>query len=334
MDYLLNETNIRFPKISLTKNDIYSSFAGIRPLIKKRKKHIGSISREEKIIKTNNFFSLIGGKYTTYRVIAEKLAHQVSKELGETTTFKSLTRSLPTFGGEIKNISHYIETHYPTEKDFYSLKKDIYSTIIKRYGSAYSNVLKILTENPTYTEFLTGTTTYIGEVIYAIRHELAIKPEDFLRRRSTISLEKGNGSACLEKVNEILGIETATENAVVEKKEFKPLVPRVEDKDKTDVDNDYKYSRENYYNLIERGQDAIQGILDIANESQHPRAYEVAGNLIKNVADITDKLVYLQGKMKVINQEHVKTTNNVTNAMFVGSTSELQKMLKEMGNTK
>ena len=104
-----------------------------------------------------------------------------------------------------------------------------------------------------------------------------------------------------EKINEALGIsnEKILTKAVV-KKEFTPPVPRLEDKEKEDVDNDYKYSRENYYNLIERGQDAIQGILDIANESQHPRAYEVAGNLIKQVADTVDKLQDLQGKLKTL----------------------------------
>ena len=104
-----------------------------------------------------------------------------------------------------------------------------------------------------------------------------------------------------EKINEALGISNnkPVTKAVV-KKEYTPPVPRVEDKNKEDVDNDYKYSRENYYNLIERGQDAIQGILDIANESQHPRAYEVAGNLIKQVADTVDKLQDLQGKLKTL----------------------------------
>jgi len=98
-----------------------------------------------------------------------------------------------------------------------------------------------------------------------------------------------------EKINEALGIsnDKPATKAVV-KKEYTPPVPRIEDKNKEDIDNDYKYSRENYYNLIERGQDAIQGILDIANESQHPRAYEVAGNLIKQVADTVDKLQDLQ----------------------------------------
>ena len=103
---------------------------------------------------------------------------------------------------------------------------------------------------------------------------------------------------------------------------------------KNDIEKDYEYTRGNLYSIIEKGQEAINGILDVAQNSDHPRAYEVAGNLIKNVADITDKLVDLQGKMKDINQEKKQTTNNVTNAMFVGSTSELQKMLKEMGKDK
>ena len=132
-----------------------------------------------------------------------------------------------------------------------------------------------------------------------------------------------------DKINEALGItpEKPATKAVV-KQEFTPPVPRLEDKDKEDVDNDYKYSRENYYNLIERGQDAIQGILDIANESQHPRAYEVAGNLIKQVADTVDKLQDLQGKLKILKDVPNKTTANIKQALFVGSSAELHKMLK------
>src|SRR6056300_150244 len=126
-----------------------------------------------------------------------------------------------------------------------------------------------------------------------------------------------------DRVNEILGVET---KAPVEKKEFKPLVPRTEDKDKADVDNDYKYSRENYYNLIEKGQEAIQGILDIAQEGQHPRAYEVAGQLIGQVATTVDKLQDLQKNLKEVPN---KTNANIKNALFVGSTAELQKMLKQ-----
>jgi len=129
-----------------------------------------------------------------------------------------------------------------------------------------------------------------------------------------------------DKVNEILGVET---KAPVQQKEFKPLVPRMEDKNKEDVDNDYKYSRENYYNLIEKGQEAIQGILDIAQEGQHPRAYEVAGQLIGQVATTVDKLQDLQKKLKDLKEVPNKTNANIKNALFVGSTAELQKMLKQ-----
>jgi len=105
------------------------------------------------------------------------------------------------------------------------------------------------------------------------------------------------------------------------------LVPETKLNDE-DIDNDYKYQRENFYNLIERGQDAIDGILDLARESEHPRTYEVAGNLIKQVAEVTEKLGDLQGKMKKLKEVPNSAPQNVTNALFVGSTAELQKMLK------
>jgi len=129
-----------------------------------------------------------------------------------------------------------------------------------------------------------------------------------------------------DKVNEILGID---KKAPVETKEFKAPVPRKEDKESPDIDNDYKYSRENYYNLIERGQEAIEGILDIAREGQHPRAYEVAGQLIGQVAGTVDKLQDLQKKLKDLKDLPKTANQNIKNALFVGSTAELQKMLKK-----
>ena len=132
-----------------------------------------------------------------------------------------------------------------------------------------------------------------------------------------------------DKVNEILGIEKKEPK---EQKEFKPLVPRKEDKQSPDIDNDYKYSRENYYNLIERGQEAIQGILDVAKEGQHPRAYEVALAGIKNVADTVDKLQDLQSKLKSLKEVPKSANPQIKNALFVGSTAELQKMLKKDEN--
>jgi len=96
------------------------------------------------------------------------------------------------------------------------------------------------------------------------------------------------------------------------------------------IDKDYEYSRANLYSLIEKGQEAINGMMEVAGEGGSPRAYEVAGQLIKSVADTTDKLIDLQKKLKDVEEDNKKTTNNVTNnAVFVGSTSELQKMLKQ-----
>jgi len=96
-----------------------------------------------------------------------------------------------------------------------------------------------------------------------------------------------------------------------------------------DIENDYKYQRENFYNLVEKGSSAIDGILELAKESEHPRTYEVAGNLIKQVAEVTEKLGDLQEKMRKLKEVPSNAPKNVTNALFVGSTMELQKMLKD-----
>ena len=95
-----------------------------------------------------------------------------------------------------------------------------------------------------------------------------------------------------------------------------------------DQGNDYKYSREIFYGLVERGQDAIEGILDIAKESEHPRVYEVAGQLIKTVSETTEKLIDLQAKMKQLDKDESQP-DKVQNNLFVGSSAELQKLLKQ-----
>ena len=127
-------------------------------------------------------------------------------------------------------------------------------------------------------------------------------------------------------LDEILDIEESTVE-LVEKKPDTLTVKRDDTLD--DVDSDYKYQRENFYNLIERGQDAIDGILEVAKQSDHPRSYEVAGNLISQVADITEKLGKLQASMKRLKEVPNNAPKNVTNALYVGSTAELQKLLKK-----
>ena len=131
-------------------------------------------------------------------------------------------------------------------------------------------------------------------------------------------------------IDEALGVIDPVNKAIAENKITVPktVVKSGED----DIDNDYKYQRENFYNLVERGQDAIDGILEIAKESEHPRTYEVAGNLIKQVAEVTEKLGDLQEKMRKLKEVPNSAPKNVTNALFVGSTAELQKMLKGKGD--
>ncbi len=110
-------------------------------------------------------------------------------------------------------------------------------------------------------------------------------------------------------------------------KELKP----VDNLDET-VDNDFKYARENLYNIIERGSDALNTLVDVANQSQHPRAFEVVGQLVKTLSDTNKDLLELQKKVKVIKKEIPDQPQNVTNALFVGNTSELQKMINKRNN--
>ena len=107
------------------------------------------------------------------------------------------------------------------------------------------------------------------------------------------------------------------------------IIPNTVEVNEDDIEDDYKYQRANFYNLVEKGSAAIDGILELAKENEHPRTYEVAGQLIKNVAEVTEKLGDLQEKMRRLKEVPNNAPKNVTNALFVGSTKELQKMLKD-----
>ena len=128
-----------------------------------------------------------------------------------------------------------------------------------------------------------------------------------------------------EDIDKALNIESSI--VEVEKSVEKiDIVPSKPD----DIRKDYEYTRANLYSLIEKGQEAINGIMELAGEGGSPRAYEVAGQLIKSVADTTDKLIDLQKKLKDVEEDTVKSPSSVTNnALFVGSTSELSKILKQ-----
>jgi len=133
-----------------------------------------------------------------------------------------------------------------------------------------------------------------------------------------------------DAINNSLDIEVVDEDeSLPSKKEAKTL-----EKNKDDSTRDYEYTRGNLYSLIEKGQEALDSIMEVAQEGQQPRAFEVVSQLIKNVADTTDKLVDLQQKMKDLKAEDPKGPSTVNNALFVGSTAELQKLLKNQSDPK
>lgn len=149
-----------------------------------------------------------------------------------------------------------------------------------------------------------------------------------VRQVETMKMTKKFDS--LNETFDVSGEIVTSEIAEVEKisDEIKSISPKLAEN--SDINKDYEYTRGNLYSLIEKGQEAINGILELAQESEMPRAYEVAGQLIKNVADATDKLMDLQKKLKDIEEEKTsKGATNVTNALFVGSTAELAKLLKD-----
>ena len=129
-----------------------------------------------------------------------------------------------------------------------------------------------------------------------------------------------------DSLNDTFNTDPVESTEIVKEQKRKEQIQKLTD----DVSKDYDYTRGNLYSLIEKGQEAINGIMEVASETASPRAYEVAGQLIKSVADTTDKLADLHKKVKEIEADNPKTQNTVTNnALFVGSTSELSKMLKD-----
>ena len=133
-------------------------------------------------------------------------------------------------------------------------------------------------------------------------------------------------SSLEENMEEMLNISVDVPSEPV-----KPAGPKT---DKDDQQKDYEYTRGELYSLIDQGQEAVRGALEVAQESGHPRAYEVAVAAMKHVADMTEKLQALHKNMKDLDEEKKGPSKVTNNAMFVGSTSELQKMLKQMGGGK
>lgn len=129
-----------------------------------------------------------------------------------------------------------------------------------------------------------------------------------------------------ENIDEALEIEATSVSKEIVKKSKEVIAKPTSGEES---DKDYEYTRGNLYSLIEKGQEAIDSIMDLAQQSDSPRAYEVAGQLIKSVGDVTDKLIDLQQKMKKLKEEDIKGPSTVNNSVFIGSTADLQKLLKQ-----
>ena len=138
----------------------------------------------------------------------------------------------------------------------------------------------------------------------------------------------------LKELNKVLGVASNVQTLQKEpwnSKEYTEVLPTVVEnntEEYDDIEKDYRLQRDTFHTLVEKGSTAIDGILELAKEGEHPRGYEVAGNLIKQVAEVAEKLGDLQEKMKRLKEVPNTAPKNVTNALFVGSTAELQKMLK------
>ena len=135
----------------------------------------------------------------------------------------------------------------------------------------------------------------------------------------------------LKELNKALGVAgdvLTSQTEPLDYQETLPIVVENNTEEYDDIEKDYRLQRDTFHTLVEKGSTAIDGILELAKEGEHPRGYEVAGNLIKQVAEVAEKLGDLQEKMKRLKEVPNTAPKNVTNALFVGSTAELQKMLK------
>ena len=185
--YLLRELKHYFPSMSLSEKDIIYEFSGVRPLLNQSKNVIGSVSREHKVVvHYANFFSLIGGKYTTFRSVGESVSRKILRVLGNSQFKPDLSANLPFYGGVIPNLDKYIELNYQLDCDVLMLSYEHYCRLLVRYGLAYRDVMVVLSESNEYMEPIYGTSFLKGEVIYSIRVEMVKMLDDFLYRRTQL----------------------------------------------------------------------------------------------------------------------------------------------------
>lgn len=185
--YLLREMQEYFPDLKLSVDDIVYEFSGVRPLLNQSDESIGNVSREHKlVVHYSNFFTVVGGKYTTFRSVCESVSRRVLRVLGRFRFEKNLSADLPLYGGRILDVERFVDEHYVADTEIVDLNRMQYARLVKRYGIGYRDLLVILSENMSYSELIDGTNFLKAEVVYAIRVEMARTMEDFLVRRTQL----------------------------------------------------------------------------------------------------------------------------------------------------
>ncbi|MGE4169895.1 MAG: glycerol-3-phosphate dehydrogenase [Candidatus Margulisiibacteriota bacterium] len=200
---LLAEANAHLDD-SLSLSDVISAFAGLRPLLSSVGKSTAGLSREHRFSKLSpHLWMVSGGKYTTYRLLAETVAQKLWSVLGKTEPFAD-AKSLPLYGGEMVSVRDHLTRFSSDDLDLYSVSKEVYGRILRRYGSAYPQVLERVVGAPD-GQMPLGTTEYVvGEVIYMVQVEMAQTLLDVFRRRTVLLLLPDHGRSALESVLKIM----------------------------------------------------------------------------------------------------------------------------------
>lgn len=208
VDYLLESFKYYFPRVNLTYDHVISTFAGLRPLIYEEGKAASQVSREYQIFEgPENFFSIIGGKLTTYRKMAEKMVDRLARRLA--TSFhltahnpQCMTDKVPLFGGEIPNHEQFRRTWVSRLTDEHHFDGETAAHFIETYGANLPSLLEVIQKTSDGMELIHPDLPYVwGELPYAIDHEMALTLADFLIRRTHIfSLERGQGAGVCREV--------------------------------------------------------------------------------------------------------------------------------------
>lgn len=205
VDYILDACNKIFPTIKFENEDVMSIFTGVRPLVQKTGVSEGKVSRNHVIYHKGNVVTILGGKLTTARIMGKDVVNKVIKKIFKQSPrrFRCMTHKLPMFGGDIDDWDEYYKDNLERLQKEYSISSKIADMLVRWYGSELPFFEIILKEHGTVT-LIEGSPWLEAQVIYSCRVECIQKPVDFLRRRTPIMLERGNGLQCLDRVAELM----------------------------------------------------------------------------------------------------------------------------------